>query len=79
MRRCGGTGIHTGFKLQCRIRIKGSTPFTCTKYFKFQGGKDMIRDARYYENRIALLSERHGVPNERIINKLKRRLRKLNG
>ena len=39
----------------------------------------MIRDARYYENRIALLSERHGVPNERIINKLKRRLRKLNG
>lgn len=36
-----------------------------------------MRDIKYYENRINLLSGRKGASNARIINKLKRKIRAL--
>ena len=37
----------------------------------------MVRDVRYYENRVALLSGRAGRENGKVIAKLQRKIRKL--
>lgn len=47
----GGIGIHTGFKLQCRYRIEGSTPSARTKYTPCPRWFEETPDTRSHEVR----------------------------